>query len=96
MGMEIKRFEVYLTSLDPTLGKEINKTRPALVISPDVMNQHLSTIIIALLTSVIRNYPTRVNCEFQSVKGQIALDQVDKVRLVKSLEILMTILHLKL
>ncbi len=86
--MEIKRFDVFLVNLDPTVGHEIKKTRPCLVISPDEMNQYISTIIIAPMTTKGRNYPTRVRCTFQSKKGQIILDQIrtiDKNRLVKKL-----------
>jgi mRNA interferase MazF len=87
MGM-VKRFDVYLINLDPTLGKEIQKTRPCLIISPDEMNQHLSTVIIAPMTSKGRNYPSRIDCKFQGKSGQIVLDQirtVDKIRLTKHL-----------
>jgi mRNA interferase MazF len=86
--MVVKRFEVYLINLDPTLGSEIQKTRPCLVISPDEMNNHIATVIIAPMTTQGRNYPTRVNCQFQGKDGQIVLDQirtVDKIRLVKKL-----------
>ena|SRR5690554_1004097 len=84
----VKRFEVYLISLDPTKGSEIKKTRPCLIISPDEMNRHIRTVIIAPLTSTIRNYPTRVTTTFESKQGQIVLDQirtVDKKRLIKKL-----------
>lgn len=86
--MVVKRFDVWLVNLDPTLGSEIRKTRPAIVISPDVTNKHLGTVVIAPLTSTIRPYPTRVVCVFQRKQGQIALDQLraaDKIRLVKRL-----------
>lgn len=88
MGMEIKRFEVFLINLDPTIGREIKKTRPCLVISPNEMNQYISTIIVAPMTSKVRDYPSRVNCTFQGQEGQIVLDQirtVDRARLVKKL-----------
>ncbi|MBA3947790.1 MAG: type II toxin-antitoxin system PemK/MazF family toxin [Herpetosiphonaceae bacterium] len=86
--MVAKRFEVYLVNLDPTLGSEIKKTRPCLVISPDEMNRHISTVIVAPMTSKGRTYPSRVNCQFQGKDGQIVLDQlrtVDKVRLMRCL-----------
>ena len=86
--MVVKRFEVWLVNLDPTIGSEIRKTRPVFVVSPDVANKHLHTIVIAPLTSTIKPYPTRVVCVFQKKHGQIALDQlraVDKIRLVKRL-----------
>jgi len=88
MAMEVKRFDVYLVNLDPTVGSEIQKTRPCLVISPDEMNRKIRTVIIAPMTSVQKEYPTRVSCTFQKKKGQIVLDQlrtIDKVRLVKKL-----------
>jgi mRNA interferase MazF len=88
VGVVIKRFEVYLVSLDPTVGSEIRKTRPCLVISPDEMNRHINTVIIAPMTTKGRSYPTRVACRFQGKAGQVVLDQlrtVDKARLVKRL-----------
>lgn len=88
MGMVVKRFEVYLVSLDPTKGREIKKTRPCLVVSPNEMNEHISTVIVAPMTTHGRPYPTRVACTFQGKEGQIVLDQirtVDKIRLIKRL-----------
>ena len=84
--MVVKRFDVYLVNLDPTIGSEIKKTRPCLVISPDEMNRYINTVIVAPMTTKGRSYPTRVGCKFQSKQGQIVLDQirtVDKRRLVK-------------
>jgi mRNA interferase MazF len=89
--MVIKRFEVYLINLDPTVESEIQKTRPCLIISPDEMNHHIATAIVAPMTTKGRDYPTRVNCQFEGKTGQIVLDQirtVDKVRLVKRLGII--------
>lgn len=86
--MVVKRFDVYLINLDPTVGKEIKKTRPCLVVSPDEMNRHIGTVIVAPMTTKGRDYPTRVSCRFQGKSGQIVLDQlraIDKVRLVKRL-----------
>jgi mRNA interferase MazF len=86
--MVVKRFEVYLVNLDPTIGSEIQKTRPCLVISPDEMNEHIATVIVAPMTTKGRDYPSRVNCQFQEKDGQVVLDQirtVDKLRLVKNL-----------
>jgi mRNA interferase MazF len=86
--MVIHRFDVYLVNLDPTLGKEIQKTRPCLIISPDEMNDYIATVIIAPMTTKGRDYPTRVQCKFEGKDGQIVLDQirtVDKARLVKRL-----------
>jgi len=84
----VQRFEVHLISLDPVKGYEIRKTRPCLIISPNEMNKHIRTVIIAPMTSTIKNYPTRVTTTFQGKKGQIVLDQirtVDKSRLIKNL-----------
>jgi mRNA interferase MazF len=68
--MVINRFDIFLVSLDPTIGSEIRKTRPALIISPDEMNRHISTVIIAPMTTKGRGYPTRVNCLFRGKKGK--------------------------
>ena len=87
----VAQFDVYLVALDPTLGSEIKKTRPCIIVSPDEMNRHLNTVIIAPLTSTIKNYPTRVNLAFQEKQGQVVLDQirtVDNRRLVKKLGII--------
>jgi mRNA interferase MazF len=87
----VQRFEVWLINLDPTQGREINKTRPCLVLSPDEMNRHLRTVTIAALTSTRRRYPSRVDCAFQDKEGQVALDHirsVDKTRLVHRLGVL--------
>ena len=84
----VERFEVYLINLDPTVGREIKKTRPCLIVSPDEMNKYLSTVIIAPMTTKGKAYPMRVNCKFQGKEGMIVLDQirsVDKSRLVKRL-----------
>lgn len=86
MGVVAARFDVFLVRLDPTEGHEIKKTRPCLVISPDEMNQHISTVIVAPMTTKGRPYPTRVPVTFKRKVGQIVLDQlrtVDKHRLVK-------------
>ncbi|MGH7884428.1 MAG: type II toxin-antitoxin system PemK/MazF family toxin [Thermodesulfobacteriota bacterium] len=86
MGMVINRFEVYLVNLDPTVGSEIKKTRPAVIISPDEINYNLNTVIIAPMTTGGKNYPSRITCEFKGKTGKIVLDQlrtVDKIRLIK-------------
>ena len=86
--MVIKRFDVYLINLDPTIGSEIQKTRPCLIISPDEMNRFIKTVIVAPMTSKGATYPTRVACRFQGKHGQVVLDQirtVDKTRLIKKL-----------
>ena len=84
----VTRFEVHLVRLDPTVGREIRKTRPCLVISPDEMNHHIDTVIVAPMTTKGRAYPTRIAVTFQRKAGQIVLDQlrtVDRARLVKRL-----------
>ncbi len=86
--MVVKRFDVFLVNLDPTVGSEIQKTRPCLILSPDEMNRHIATVIIAPMTTKGRPYPTRITCEFEGKVGQIVLDQlrtVDKRRLVRRL-----------
>ena len=88
MGLVASRFEVHLVRLDPTEGHEIQKTRPALIISPDEMNRHISTVIVAPMTTRGRPYPSRVRVTFDGKRGQIVLDQirtVDKRRLVRHL-----------
>lgn len=86
--MVVKRFDVYLINLDPTIGSEIQKNRPCLIISPDEMNLNIRTVIIAPMTSAKKEYPTRVSCTFRKKQGQIVLDQVrtvDKARLIQKL-----------
>ncbi len=88
MGVVIRRFDVYLVNLDPTVGSEIKKTRPCLIVSPDEMNRNIATVIVAPMTTKGRAYPTRVPCRFQGKDGQVVLDRlrtVDKVRLIKFL-----------
>ncbi|BAZ30129.1 transcriptional modulator of MazE/toxin MazF [Cylindrospermum sp. NIES-4074] len=88
MAMVVNRFDVFLVNLDPTIGSEIQKTRPCVVISPNEMNHHIATVIVAPMTTKGQTYPTRVTCQFQGQDGQIVLDQirtVDKTRLVKFL-----------
>ena len=83
--MVVERFDVYLINLDPTVGSEIQKTRPCLIVSPDEMNRFIRTVIVAPMTKGT-SYPTRVPCKFQGKRGQVVLDQirtVDKARLVK-------------
>ena len=87
----VARFEVYLVNLDPTIGREIKKTRPCLIISPDEINRNIGTVIIAPMTTKRRAYPTRVAVRFQGKDGQIVLDQlrtIDKSRLVKKLGVI--------
>lgn len=87
MGV-VARFDIFLVSLDPTVGREIRKTRPCVVVSPDEMNAHLATIVVAPMTTKGRPYPTRVAYTFQGKRRQVVLDQirtVDRERLVKRL-----------
>jgi mRNA interferase MazF len=88
MAMVINRFDVYLINLDPTVGSEIQKVRPCLIISPDEMNRHIRTVIAAPMTTAGKEYPTRISCTFKKKKGQIVIDQIrtiDKSRLIKKL-----------
>ena len=91
MEMVSARFDVFLISLDPAVGKEIKKTRPCVIISPDEMNRNISTLIVAPMTTKGKNYPTRVKCKFRGKEGKIVLDQIrtiDKTRLIKRLGII--------
>ena len=84
----ISRFDVWWANLDPTIGHEIKKTRPVVIVSPDELNRHLGTVLVAPLTSTIRPYPFRVNTVVNEIPGQIALDQIralDKLRLTKKI-----------
>ena len=86
--MVTRRFDVYLVNLDPTIGSEIRKTRPCVVISPDEMNKFIRTVIVAPLTTKGRTYPSRVDCMFDGKDGQVVLDQlrtIDKSRMVRKL-----------
>jgi mRNA interferase MazF len=86
--VEITQYHIYLVNLDPTIGHEIKKTRPCLVLSPDEMNVHLQTIMIAPLTTKSHSYPTRVSFTFEGKRAWIVLDQirtVDRKRLHKEL-----------
>ncbi|RIK39053.1 MAG: transcriptional regulator [Chloroflexi bacterium] len=88
MAMVVKRFEVYLVNLEPTTRAERRKTRPCVIVSPDEMNRHIATVIVAPLTTQGKPYPTRIVCHFEGKAGLVVLDQlrtVDKVRLVKPL-----------
>ena len=86
----VKRFEVWIVNLDPTLGSEIRKTRPAVIVSPDELNQHLQTVVVVPLTTG-RSYPFRISTRVQGKPGVAAIDQVravDKRRLVKRISTL--------
>jgi mRNA interferase MazF len=87
----VSRFDIWHVELNPTVGAEINKIRPCLVVSPDEVNRHLNTVTIIPLTSTLKLYPTRVDCIFKGKKGQLAIDQIrsiDKSRLGKKLGVL--------
>jgi mRNA interferase MazF len=87
--MELKQYQIVLVNLDPTIGSEMKKTRPCVIISPDEMNRHLQTIIVAPMTSSSKSYPTRVPIKHNKTKGCIVLDQIrtiDKLRIVKFFE----------
>ena len=86
--MVVLKNEVWLTSLDPTIGREINKARPCVILSPDVINKYSDTVTVAPLTSTLKKYPTRIDCNVNSKKGQIVIDQIrsiDKSRLIKKI-----------
>jgi mRNA interferase MazF len=86
--MEITQYSIVLVNLDPTLGSEIKKTRPCVVVSPDEMNKYLNTIVLAPMTTNLKRYPTRVAVEHDGMKGMIVIDQirtVDKIRIQKVL-----------
>ena len=86
--MVIRRFDVFLIALDPSLGREIKKSRPCVVVSPDEMNEVFWTVIVAPMSSQLKALPTRIPVTFSGKKGQIVLDQirsVDPQRLIKKL-----------
>ena len=83
------QYSIVLVNLDPTLGSEIKKTRPCVIVSPDEMNRYLNTIVLAPMTTNLKRYPTRVAVEYDGKKGMIVIDQirtVDKVRILKVLD----------
>ena len=87
--MELTQYSIVLVNLDPTIGSEIKKTRPCVIISPDEMNKYLQTLIIAPMTSQSKNYPTRIEVKHNQKNGWIVLDQIrtiDKQRVLKSLD----------
>ncbi len=84
--MELKQYQIVLINLDPTIGSELKKTRPCVIISPDEINKNLQTVVIAPITSSGKNYPTRVSISSGKTKGQVVLDQIrtiDKQRIIK-------------
>lgn len=87
----VKRSEVWMVNLNPTVGSEINKVRPCIIISPDEANEVLRTVTVAPLTSTKKGYPTRVNCSFEGRPGQVVIDQlktVDKSRLIRKMGVM--------
>lgn len=89
--MDLKQYQIVLVNLDPSMGSEIKKTRPCVIVSPDEMNKYLQTIIIAPMTSQSHHYPTRIPVKHNNKKGWIVLDQlrtIDKLRIVKILGLL--------
>jgi mRNA interferase MazF len=84
--MEVKQYQIVLVNLDPTLGSEIQKTRPCVIVSPNEINDNLRTVIIAPMTSTSRKYPTRVKVKHNNQEGWVVIDQIrtiDKIRVVK-------------
>lgn len=84
--MELKQYQIVLVNLDPTIGSEMKKTRPCVVLSPNEMNKHLQTIVIAPITSTSKPYPTRIDINNGKTKGWIVLDQIrtiDRQRILK-------------
>jgi mRNA interferase MazF len=91
--MEINQYDIVLVNLDPTMGSEMKKTRPCVVLSPNEMNKYLQTIVVAPMTTSSKPYPTRVEIKHNQTKGWIAIDQIrtiDKTRIVKRYETLTT------
>jgi len=89
--VEVRRFDVFLVNLDPTVGSEIRTSRPCVVVSPDEMNRHVRTVVVAPLTTSSHPYPSRVDVRFAGKDGQVVIDQlrtIDKVRLAKRLGVL--------
>lgn len=87
--MVVRQYEIFWVNLDPTIGYEVKKTRPCVVISPDEMNQHMGTVIIAPVTSTLKVYPSRVICKIKERRGTVMLDQirtVDRKRLMTKIE----------
>ncbi len=88
VGVVVRRFDVVVIRLDPTEGREIKKTRPCVIVSPDEMNRQSGTVIVAPMTTGGPAYPTRIACDFKGKKGQIVLDQIrtiDRSRFVRRL-----------
>ena len=87
--MELKQYFIVLVNLDPTVGNEIKKNRPCVIISPDEINKFLNTIVVAPMTTNIKKYPTRIEVKHDNKKGMIAIDQIrtiDKSRIIKKFD----------
>jgi mRNA interferase MazF len=87
--MEVKQYQIVLVNLDPSLGSEIQKTRPCVIVSPNELNDNLRTVVIAPMTSSSRKYPTRVKIKHNNQEGWVVIDQIrtiDKVRIVKKFD----------
>ncbi|MBU2526544.1 MAG: type II toxin-antitoxin system PemK/MazF family toxin [Bacteroidetes bacterium] len=87
--MDLKQYAIVLVNLDPTIGSEIKKTRPCVIISPNEMNKYLNTIVLAPMTTNLKKYPTRVSVKHNGKKGMVAIDQirtVDKTRIIRVFE----------
>lgn len=84
--MELEQYSIILVNLDPTIGSEIKKTRPCVIVSPNEINKFLRTIVVAPMTTNLKNYPTRIKVKLNEKKGMIAIDQIrtiDKSRILK-------------
>jgi mRNA interferase MazF len=89
--MGVKQYDIVLVNLDPTIGSEIKKTRPCVIVSPNELNDHLRTVIIAPMTSTSRKYPTRIKIKHNHQEGWIVMDQIitiDKIRIIKTVGLL--------
>jgi mRNA interferase MazF len=87
--MELKQYSIVLVNLDPTIGSEIKKTRPCVILSPNELNKYLNTIVVAPMTTNLKKYPTRIQVEHNNKKGMLAIDQIrtiDKSRIIKKFD----------
>jgi mRNA interferase MazF len=86
--MELNQYQIVLVNLDPTIGSEIKKTRPCVIVSPNEMNKHLNTLVVAPMTGSSKAYPTRIAIKHNNQSGWVVIDQIrtiDKIRIIKSL-----------
>jgi mRNA interferase MazF len=87
--MELKQYSIVLVNLDPTIGSEIKKTRPCVILSPNEINRFLNTIVVAPMTTNLKKYPTRIQVKHNNKKGMVAIDQIrtiDKSRIIKKFD----------